>query len=340
VGPLSSKAASDWGLPAGIPVGSGVIDAYAGWIGTVGAKHDLSSTSLSTTDDVSQAFGRLAAVAGTSTCHLAMSADPIFVPGVWGPYRDVLVPHFWVAEGGQSATGELLKHIIETHPAHAEAKSLADRDGGRNIYDYLDNLLHEMQKKVDAPSVSWLGRHFFLYGDLFGNRSPIADPHMTGSIIGLTSNKGVDSLALHYYGTMEFIALQTRHIIDTMNKAGHAINGIYMSGSQCQNKILMGLIATVCGLPVIIPRYVTAAVCHGAAMLGAKAASGANDRKTEDLWSIMSRMSKPGEVVMPGKDVTEKRLLDVKYEVFLEMARVQQVYRGKVDKVVKDWLGK
>lgn len=336
VGTLSEKAASGWGLPAGIPVGSGVIDAYAGWIGTVGARHDLSSGRRDT--DVSEAFGRLAAVAGTSTCHLTMSKDPIFVNGVWGPYRDVLIPNFWVAEGGQSATGELLKHMLEIHPAYQEAKKLAEHNG-KNIYDYLDQLLHELVKQCNAPSISYLGRHFFFYGDLFGNRSPIADPHMAGSIIGLRSDKGVDNLALHYYGTMEFIALQTRHIIETMNKAGHSINSLYMSGSQCQNKILMKLIATICDIPIITPKYVTAAVCHGAAMLGAKAASAnsGNGYRTEDLWSIMSRMSKLGELILPGNDVVEKKLLGVKYKVFLEQANLQQVYRREVDEAIKSW---
>lgn len=41
VGPLSAEAAAGLGLSPGIAVGSGVIDAYAGWIGTVGAKADL-----------------------------------------------------------------------------------------------------------------------------------------------------------------------------------------------------------------------------------------------------------------------------------------------------------
>jgi FGGY-family pentulose kinase len=267
-----------------------------------------------------------------------MSKDPIFVNGVWGPYRDVIIPDFWIAEGGQSATGELLKHILETHPAYQEAKELAKLEN-KNIYDYLDQHLHSLAQQSNAPTISYLGRHFFFYGDLFGNRSPIADPHMTGSIIGLRSDKGVDSLSLHYYGTMEFIALQTRHIIDTMNKAGHTVSSLYMSGSQCQNKILMQLIATVCDIPVIIPKYATAAVCHGAAMLGAKAASATveKEEKTEGLWSIMARMSKPGEVVLPGKDQWEKKLLDAKYKVFLEQAHVQQVYRRQVDEAVKDW---
>ena len=115
-GHLCEKAAAELGLPAGIAVGSGVIDAYAGWIGTVGAKITATEDHLDAEvprNDQSQAFSRLAAVAGTSTCHLAMSKNPVFVPGVWGPYRDVVLPDFWLAEGGQSATGELLRHILD-----------------------------------------------------------------------------------------------------------------------------------------------------------------------------------------------------------------------------------
>ena len=327
------------GLPAGIAVGSGVIDAYAGWIGTVGAKVSLSEHELDAghpKNDVSQAFTRLAAVAGTSTCHLAMSEKPVFVNGVWGPYRDVLIPDYWLAEGGQSATGELLKHVIETHPAWQEAMSVAETFNA-NIYEYLNEHLNEMKDRFNAPSISWLGRHFFFYGDLFGNRSPIADPNMKGSVIGLSSDKSIDGLALYYYATMEFIALQTHQIIETMNNSGHVISSIFMSGSQCQNSILMSLMATACDMPVLIPRYVHAAVVHGAAMLGAKAASTDKDGKSEPLWDIMDRMSKPGKAVYPGKDAIEKRLLQAKYKVFLEQCESQRQYRKDVDLAVEGW---
>jgi FGGY-family pentulose kinase len=334
-GHLCEKAAAELGLPAGIAVGSGVIDAYAGWIGTVGAKITATEDHLDSAvarNDQSQAFSRLAAVAGTSTCHLVMSPEPVFVPGVWGPYRDSIMPDFWMAEGGQSATGELLKHVLETHPAYHAALTGAE-SYNTNIYDFLNEHLRDMKTNTSARSIAHLGKHFFLYGDLFGNRSPIADPTMSGSVVGLSSDKSLDGLALYYYGTMEFIALQTLQIITTMNKAGHNINSIFMSGSQCQNDILMSLIATACDMPVLIPRYVHAAVCHGAAMLGAKAASADNTGKTEDLWSIMDRMSKPGKMVKPTQTKGVKALLDVKYKVFLEMCERQRVFRSMVDEV-------
>ncbi|TKA79263.1 hypothetical protein B0A49_00923 [Cryomyces minteri] len=339
IGTLSEKAAAEMGLPAGIAIGSGVIDAYAGWIGTVGAKVHLGEDTLDNSvakNDVSQAFTRLAAVAGTSTCHLAMSEKPVFVNGVWGPYRDVLIPDYWMAEGGQSATGELLKHVLETHPAFHEALSLAE-SFNMNIYDYLNEHLHELQERANAPTISYLGRHFFFYGDLFGNRSPIADPNMTGSVIGLSSDKSIDGLALYYYGTMEFIALQTHQIIEAMNSSGHVISSIFMSGSQCQNDVLIKLMAAACDMPVLIPRYVHAAVVHGAAMLGAKAASTDKDGNSEPLWDIMDRMSKPGKAVWPTKDEGEKKLLKAKYKVFLEQCAVQQQYRAEIDEAVQGW---
>lgn len=326
-------------MPPGIAIGSGVIDAYAGWIGTVGAKVDLDPTQLTpgvAKNDKTQVFTRLASVAGTSTCHLAMLPNPVFVPGVWGPYRDTILPGYWMAEGGQSATGELLKHMIETHSAFNQAKSIAD-SYNTNIYGYLNDHLREMAKEQKAPNISYLARHMFFYGDLWGNRSPIADSSMTGSIVGLSSDKSVDGLALLYYSTLEFIALQTKQIIETMNKAGHNITSIFMSGSQCQNDILVKLIASACEIPVLIPQYVHAAVCHGAAMLGAKAASADDQGKTDDLWDIMDRMSKPGKKVDPTDDANEKALLKVKYDVFLEQCFKQQEYRACVDKAVSSW---
>lgn len=56
-------------------------------------------------------------IGGTSTCHMLLTDQEVFVDGVWGPYYGAMVPDFWLLEGGQSATGKLIDHVINTHPA-------------------------------------------------------------------------------------------------------------------------------------------------------------------------------------------------------------------------------
>lgn len=329
VGPLTEQAAAELGLSPGIAVGSGVIDAYAGWIGTVGAKVDLELPNAA--DHKEHVLHRLAVVAGTSTCHLAMSNNELFVPGVWGPYRDVLFPGAYLAEGGQSATGELIRQVVESHPAYPEAKESAEKSGV-HIYDFINDYLRKEAEESQVTHIAQLAKHFFFYGDLWGNRSPIADPQMSGAIIGLKSDQSMKSLALHYYGALEFIALQTRQIVDTMNRCGHQISTIFMSGSQTQNEILAHLIASACKMPVVLPEYVHAAVCHGAAMLAAMAASKSPGEDTKSLWEIMSQMSKPGRRIDPTANKDEQDLLEAKFEVFLDMCSRQREYRELVDK--------
>jgi ribulose kinase len=103
---------------------------------------------------------------------------------------------------------------------------------------------------------------------LTGNRSPLADPKMRGSIVGLSLDSSISDLALKFNVTLESIALQTRHILDEMRSHGHEIDGIYISGGQAKNQPLMQLLADVCKIPVILPNNSSAAVVLGAAMLG------------------------------------------------------------------------
>ena len=327
VGHLTEQSAKELGLHAKVAVGSGVIDAYAGWIGTVAAKSNLGAKD---TETEAAATHRLAAVAGTSTCHLVMSDDPVFVPGVWGPYRDVAIPGKWLAEGGQSTTGQLLHHVITTHPASKELHNLA-KQKSTSPFVILNERLEELVKQQSAPSIPYLARHFFFYGDLYGNRSPIANPAMRGSIIGQSMDVSLDALAIEYLAAVEFIGQQTRHIVEALNTAGHQITQIYLSGGQCRNNILTKIMATCTGLPIVMPKYIDGAVVLGAAMLGAKAASG---RKTR-IMDVMSKLSGPGAVVVPDeRDSVNGKLLNVKYKTFLDQAEQQQQYRKAVNEAL------
>lgn len=284
VGALSPEAAADLGLAEHCVVGSGVIDAYAGWVGTVAAQTDEEIPELIKCEEgklgIDKATGRLAAVAGTSTCHVALSRDPIFVPGVWGPYRDVMAPGFWCAEGGQSCTGALLAHVLSTHPAYTDLEHLSE-SAGLSKFDYLNSRLEYLVTARNERSVVSLAKHLFFYGDYHGNRSPIADNSMRAAIIGQSMDNSIDDLVLQYLGACEFIAQQTRQIVEIMCKSGHHISSIFMSGGQCRNGLLMRLLADCTGLPIIIPRYIDAAVVFGSALLGAVASESYNAHHTK-----------------------------------------------------------
>ncbi|KAL3240017.1 putative phosphotransferase RNJ42_05060 [Nakaseomyces bracarensis] len=318
-------------------VGSGIIDAYAGWIGTVGA-----STRCQDSDtlgkSINESIGRLAAVAGTSTCHIALSKDPIFVNGVWGPYRDVMVPHYWCAEGGQSCTGALLAHVLTTHPSAQLLTKLAN-EKEVSKFTFLNSHINKMmqERKLDTPLM--LTKDFFLYGDYHGNRSPIADPNMRATVIGQSMDTSIDDLAITYLAACEFIAQQTKHIIQTMVSSGHKISSIYMSGGQCRNDLLMMLMANCTGLPIIIPKYIDSAVVFGSAILGAMADASRHQNGTttkdyvgDTLWSTMVKMTPEGSSVFPfDENNITRKLLQVKYKIFIDMAYRQREYRNMVD---------
>lgn len=86
--------------------------------------------------------------------------NPIFVHGVWGPYRDVLARGFWAAEGGQSCTGVLLDHLITTHPAFTELSHMANL-AGVSKFEYLNKILETLVEKRKVRSVISLAKHLF-----------------------------------------------------------------------------------------------------------------------------------------------------------------------------------
>lgn len=51
-------------------------------------------------------------------CVQQLSQKPLFVPGVWGPCLSAMVPELWLNEGGQSATGRLVRLPVGWDSAH------------------------------------------------------------------------------------------------------------------------------------------------------------------------------------------------------------------------------
>ena len=118
-----AEAAAELGLAPGTAVAVSIIDAHAGGLGLLGAPLDGHAPTAETLEE------RVALIGGTSTCHMAVSREPKFIRGVWGPYFSAMVPGLWLTEGGQSATGALIDHIIASHARGAELADEARREG-------------------------------------------------------------------------------------------------------------------------------------------------------------------------------------------------------------------
>ena len=85
---------------------------------------------------------------------------------MWGPYREVLIPGYWMAEGGQSATGSLLHHVMTSHAAYPAAKEAALKEN-MTVFDYLNHHLEKLRKEVKSPTLSHLTRYFHRIVSLF-----------------------------------------------------------------------------------------------------------------------------------------------------------------------------
>ncbi|XP_033861615.3 FGGY carbohydrate kinase domain-containing protein isoform X1 [Acipenser ruthenus] len=309
---LSSKAAWELGLCEGTAVAASLIDAHAGGLGVVGA--DVTGHNLPC--ETQPITSRLALICGTSSCHMAISERPLFVPGVWGPYYSAMVPGLWLNEGGQSATGKLLDHIIKGHAAFPELQKKA-KESGENIYTFLNRHLEVIKKE---SALGLLTDDLHIWPDFHGNRSPLADPALKGMVVGLTLSQTLDDLARLYLATVQAVALGTRHILDTLQAAGHRISTLFMCGGLSKNLLFVQMHADITGLPVVLSREVES-VLVGAAILGA-CASG----DFHSIQEAMGRMAGVGKIVESNPE--HSSFYDKKYKVFRRLAELQKEYRA------------
>lgn len=307
---LSSCAAAELGLNEGTVVATSIIDAHAGGLGCLGCVPEGMK--------IPDIVNRMALISGTSNCHMAVSASPKFVPGVWGPYYSAMVPCLWSNEGGQSAAGKLLDHIVENHSAFVSLQQLA-KDRHQHIFATLNEILQDLKIKQGLNSVASLTSNLHIWPDFHGNRSPLADPNLRGMISGLTLSSTIEDLAILYLATVQAIAYGTKLIVDALQKHGHSITVIFMCGGLRNNPLVVQTHADIVGLPFVLPDM-EESVLLGAAILGAYASG-----TFTDIQSAMQAMGGKGEVIHPRKE--DVIFHEKKYKVFLRMVQDQRVYQ-------------
>ena len=297
---LSARAASEMGLIPGTAVSVSIIDAHAGTLGTLGAS--------GVSGEVADFDRRVALIGGTSTGHMAISKEPRFIGGVWGPYYSAVLPEYWLNEGGQSATGALIDHVIQSHPCYetllAQAKSQ-----GQTIYEVLNALLRKMAGEPE--DIAFLTRDMHILPYFHGNRSPRANPHARGIVVGLTLEQGKDALARLYLATLQALAYGTRHIVESMNAAGHKIERIVMCGGGTKNPYWLreNADATGCEIHLVSEED---AVTLGAALLGAVACG-----DFASMPEAAATLVRPGGSIKAHPET--KAFHDAKYAVYLQL---------------------
>ena len=218
-GGLTAQAARWTGLPAGIAVAVGNVDAHV----TAPAARAVEP-------------GQLVAIMGTSTCHVMNSDVLREVPGMCGVVDGGIVPGLYGYEAGQSGVGDVFGWFVDTSVPR-EYVERAERDG-RSVHDLL----------AELAAAQPVGAHGLLALDWHsGNRSPLVDHELSGLIVGQT-------LATHpedvYRALVEATAFGTRTIVETFRAAGVPVTEFIVAGGLIRNPFIMQIYADVLRMPL------------------------------------------------------------------------------------------
>lgn len=220
-GGLTAQAAQWTGLPEGIAVCIGNIDAHA-------------------TAPAAQAVdpGRLVMIMGTSTCHVMNGTTLAEVPGMCGVVRGGITAGMWGYEAGQSGVGDIFAWFTRT-AVPPEYHELA---GERGVD--LHSLLSELG---EARPV---GAHGLVALDWWnGNRSLLVDHDLSGLIVGMTIGTRPEEV---YRALLESTAFGTRLIVEGFETAGLPVRQLIAAGGLIANPVLMRLYADAVGRPLSI----------------------------------------------------------------------------------------
>jgi FGGY-family pentulose kinase len=283
---LTEEASVALGLQAGTPVGASLIDAHAGGIGAIGGRL-ASDTTVNVCD-------RLAYIMGTSACIMATTVEPRFVPGVWGPYYSGMVPGFWLNEGGQSAAGAAVDHLLRSHPAYVQASEAARTEGAETI-EFLERRI--IARAGSPGAAALLARDVHVLPEFLGNRSPYADPDSRAVIAGLDLDADMGAIERLFVAGLCGLAYGLADVINAF--VAHQVQSsvIVMGGGAGRSPLVRQIMADTTGLTVALPQT-QEPVLLGAAMLGA-VASGAYASIGETMAS-MSALGRLSEPTAPG----------------------------------------
>jgi L-ribulokinase len=218
-GTLTAQAAAWTGLPEGIAVAVGNVDAH------------VTAPAARATEP-----GQMVAIMGTSTCHVMNSDVLKEVPGMCGVVEGGIVSGLYGYEAGQSGVGDIFAWYVNNQVPQRyfdDAKA-----AGRSIHEHLTELGREQP----------IGGHGLVALDWYGgNRSVLVDAELSGTVIGATLATKAEEI---YRALFEATAYGTRKIVETFNAAGVTVTEFIAAGGLIKNPVLMQIYSDVLRMPV------------------------------------------------------------------------------------------
>jgi L-ribulokinase len=214
VGGLTAQAAAWTGLPEGIAVAAGNVDAHV-------------------TAPAAQAVepGQMLMVMGTSTCHVMNAETVAEVPGMCGVVRGGIVPGLWGFEAGQSGVGDIFAWFVDNAVPPRYFDAAVER--GVDVHGLLSQLAGEQE----------VGEHGLVALDWHsGNRSVLVDHLLSGLIVGLKLSTRPEDV---YRALIEATAFGTRTIIEAFEAAGIEVRELFVAGGLLKNPVIMQIYADV-----------------------------------------------------------------------------------------------
>ena len=218
-GTLTAEAAAWTGLPEGIHVSVGNVDAHV----TAPAARAVNP-------------GQMVAIMGTSTCHVMNSDRLAEVPGMCGVVDGGIVSGLYGYEAGQSGVGDIFawyvnNQVPERYFAAAEA-------AGLSVHQHLTELIK------DQP----VGGHGLIALDWHsGNRSVLVDHELSGLVLGTTLTTRPEEI---YRALLEATAFGARTIVETFNASGVPVTEFIVAGGLLKNAFLMQTYSDILRMPI------------------------------------------------------------------------------------------
>ena len=278
VGPVSKGACNELGLDCDVLVVQGGIDAHTGMLG------------MGVTEP-----GKMAVIMGTSFVHLTLHKEPIFAPGLWGPYANVITPGNWLLEGGQVSAGSITRWFRDNFAGKPDGEF-------ENMYAQLAAEAAE----VPAGSDGLVALDFWQ-----GNRTPYGDPLASGSIWGLRLHHTRGHV---YRAILESVAYGTRNILKVFAEHGCSVQEIVACGGVVKNSFWLQIIADVCQIPIATTRF------SEAGLLGAAMTAAVGSQYYSSFNEAALAMVATDKIIIP--DLDKKNVYDHNFQKYLDTYQV------------------